>query len=62
MAELGGVLGRAKFMRTHPKYESPSARLTRLKAAAREEAFVRRHGVPLDGASFTNFLRTGRSR
>ena len=40
-----------------PKYESPTARLVRLKA----EAVVRGRMVPLARESFGDFLRAGRA-
>ncbi len=59
MPELGGPLGRAQLKRD-TKVESPKKRLVRLKAEAKEVAFVRGQMVPLSGASFGGFLRTGR--
>ena len=41
------------------KYESPKARLARVKAEAKQEALVNRQRVPLDDASFGGFLRHG---
>ena len=40
-----------------PKYESPKARLARLKA----EAVIRGRMVPLARETFADFLRTGRA-
>lgn len=59
MAELGGPLGRAQLKAKTGKAETPAKRLARVKAEARAEAFINRQSVPMDGRSFSGFLRTG---
>lgn len=51
-------LGRAPLVKK-PKYESPARRLKRVRAEAEAEA-LRWRQMPLDGAAFDGFLRSGR--